>query len=485
MFQRQFLSVVARHRDHPAVIDSHGNARTYGELLQDIDQLRARLHGTGLREGDVVATQLGNSTGYVALLFAMASLGLVHCPVSLASSVEHRAMRLSQVDAAVLITASGIVPAEIDVPGFALCNPSHVTLEAPVHEEQAGLMRMQETSGSTGTPKLALWRQDRLFREILHWVECAGLDASARYLNIHTLDGGHAVDLHVFPALLTGATLYLGEATRIEDNLRTLHEQRISVMSALPAQYLELAQAAQRCAIRLPALAFPFCGGAYLDDLVVLEAELCLGVHIKRIYGSTEFGMILANFAPGLQIGCGMRVVGDVEVRLAILDPAQPEIGEVIARSNHRGSGYFPLPANPVEDATYATGDIARQLADGSLMPLGRANDALLTVHGTQFAPVLEGRIAQAMTFERVVILVDELDRRRAHVVVQTGIATARDWQSELAGLLENMGIVGRTAVLERIPLTPTGKPDRMRLRQQLGEQHADKESFTLLKDLT
>jgi yersiniabactin salicyl-AMP ligase len=47
------------------------------------------------------------------------------------------------------------------------------------------------------------------------------------------------------------------------------------------------------------------------------------------------------------------------------------------------------------------------------------------------------------------------------------------------------MGIVGRIAVLERIPLTPTGKPDRMRLRKQLGEQQADKELLTLLKDLT
>lgn len=78
MFQRQFLSMVAHHRDRPAVIDSHGTSSTYGDLLQAIDLLRARLQAAGLREGDVVATQLGNSTGYVALLFAMASLGLVH-----------------------------------------------------------------------------------------------------------------------------------------------------------------------------------------------------------------------------------------------------------------------------------------------------------------------------------------------------------------------------------------------------------------------
>jgi acyl-coenzyme A synthetase/AMP-(fatty) acid ligase len=485
MLQRQFLSMVAHHRDHPAVVDSHGTSSTYGELLQAIDLLRARLQAAGLREGNVVATQLGNSTGYVALLFAMASLGLVHCPISLASSSDHRAMRLSQVGATVLVTELGIVPDGIDVPGFALQTSIPIGQEAPAWQERNGLMRMQETSGSTGTPKLALWRQDHLFREILHWVECAGLDANARYLNIHTLDGGHAVDLHVFPALLTGATLYLGEASRIEDTLRTLDEQRISVMSALPSQYLALADAAQRFDIRLPALTRPFCGGAYLDDRVVLEAECGLGIHIKRIYGSTEFGMILANFAPGLQVNCGMRPVGDVEVTLAVLDPSQPEVGEIVARSTHRGSGYFPLPANPVEEDTYPTGDIARRLDDGSLMPLGRTGDALLTALGTQFTPVLEGRLAQSLILERVVVLVDEHDRRRAQVVLQASPAIAEEKRPTLVMLLEQLGVAAGIATIERIPLTPTGKPDRMRLRRLLGTRHTGMESIIHLKDLT
>lgn len=471
MFQQQFFSMVARHRDYPAVVDSHGKTRSYGELLQDIDQLRARLHAAGLREGDVVATQLGNSTGYVALLFAMASLGLIHCPVSVASSTHQRAMRLGQVGAALLITEAGIVPAGLGVPGFTLYSPTPVNLKTPAWRDCAGLMRMQETSGSTGAPKLALWRQDRLYREIMHWVDSAGLDAGARYLNIHSLDGGHAVDLHVFPALLTGATLYLGDATQVEHTLRTLHEQRISVMSALPSQYLELAQAAQNTGIRLPALSKPFCGGAYLDDHVVLESERHLGVHLKRIYGSTEFGMVLANFTPTLQVGCGMRPVGDVEVTLEPLDPAQPEVGEIIARSTHRGSGYFPPAPIPCEDQAYATGDIARRLADGSLMPLGRATDALLTQQGMQFAPALEAQIAQAMKFERVVVLVDEQDRRRAHVIVQGNTADAHERLAKLTGGLERLGISANIAVLERIPMTPTGKPDRVRLRKQLGAQ--------------
>lgn len=483
MFLQRFTQVATRRPDHPAVIDRHGVARSYAQLQQDIDLLRARLHAAGLRPGAVVATQLDNSTDYVALLFALASLGLVHCPIGMTSSPGQRAERLTQVAAAMLVTQTGAAAPEADVPAFALqATPCHL-VPAPL-QPHAGLMRMQETSGTTGAPKLALWRQDRLYREILHWVDSAGLDAEQRYLNIHSLDGGHGVDLHVFPALLSGATLYLGEAGEVEANLRTLVQQRISVMSALPSQYLELARAAQRLGLKAEALARPFCGGAYLDDHVVLQTSRHLGAHIQRIYGSTEFGMILANFDAGSQAGCGLYPVGDVQVELAPLDPAQPDIGELIARSDHRGSGYFPLPTVSEEAAAYATGDIAQRLADGSLMPLGRADDALLTQEGTLFAPGLENRIAQRLQFERVVVLVDPKDRRRAHIVLQAAPAQARDRQSELADWLAALGIEAGIAVLERVPLTRSGKPDRARLRTQLGACRADKDSIIFLKDL-
>ncbi|MDD0976706.1 class I adenylate-forming enzyme family protein [Pseudomonas fontis] len=485
MFQQQFHRMVARDQHKLAVIDHLGATRTYAELLHDINQLRGRLHAAGLCEGDVVATQLGNSIGYVALLFAMASLGLVHCPINLASSPEHRALRLDQVHAALLITEHGWVPEGLEIAGFALC-AAQITVNIPGHGHAlSGLMRMQETSGSTGTPKLALWRQDCLFREIMHWVECAGLDATDRYLNIHTLDGGHAVDLHVFPALLTGAMLYLGEATQVEENLCTLAEQRITVMSALPSQYLELAHSAQHQGVRLPALSNPFCGGAYLDDPVVVETERCMGVRIKRIYGSTEFGMILANFDAGLQVSCGLRALGDVKVELHVLDPAQPDIGEIVARSSHRGSGYFPLSADSVEGEAYFSGDIAQRQANGNLMPLGRSTDALLTRQGTQFAPALEGHIALALALTRVVVLVDVEDRRRAHVVIQADAKRAHDAQAKLVQLLDTLGVRAGIAALERIPLTPTGKPDRATLRKQLAALHTVKDAFIILKDLT
>lgn len=485
MLQQQLLRVVAHRQDHPAVVDRHGNIRTYSELLQDIERLRARLHAVGLRKGNVVATQLGNSTGYVALLFAMASLELVHCPISQACSTVHRAKRLKQVDAAVLVTEHGTMPAGTHVPSFALRSQPPATLQPPAHQQQTGLMRMQETSADTGALRLALWRQEHLHREIMQWVECAGLNASARYLNIHSLDSRLATDLHVFPALLTGATLYLGKATQVEQTLRTLVEQSITVMSARASQYLALAQAAEHCGTRLPALVMPLCDDAYLADHVLLEAERCLGIHIKRVYGCAEAGMIMANLTPGLQVGCGMRPLDSVEVTLTDLDPAYPGIGEITSRAAHRGSGYFPQAAHPKEDDVHACGDVARRLDDGSLILMGRVSDALLTTQGVQFTPAIEKHIIQALGVERVVVMVDEYDRRRACVVVQADASVADQHQAALRGLLEQVGISASLTILERIPLTPGGQPDHARLRRQLGVQGLDNDRISLLKTPT
>ena len=84
-----------------------------------------------------------------------------------------------------------------------------------------------------------------------------------------------------------------------------------------------------------------------------------------------------------------------------------------------------------------------------------------------------------------MVVLVDEHDRRRAQVVLQASPAIAEEKRPTLVMLLEQLGVAAGIATIERIPLTPTGKPDRMRLRRLLGTRHTGMESIIHLKDLT
>ncbi|KAF3996232.1 class I adenylate-forming enzyme family protein [Glaciimonas immobilis] len=454
-----------------AVVQVSGSSRTYSELFCDIATLRNRLMQAGVREGQPVATWLDNSLGYVSLIFALASIGAVHCPISRRATNEYIKQRINEIAPVLFVCADDYLPPFINTPTFLL----HVEEPAPFiyipDRIYTGIFRMQETSGSTGRPKLALWRQDRLYSEIQQWIESANLKADDRYLNIHTLDGGHAVDLHVFPALLTGATLFLSNATSAQENLELLEQLKISVISALPHQYLELSKASATCGIRLPYLALPFCGGAYLSNEVVRTAYEQLGIKIKRIYGSTEFGMILANFEDVLQVDCGMLPIGDVSVELDTSNTKNHLVGEIIVRSSHCGSGYYasPYPADYQVDG-YRTGDIAKKTSEGYFLPMGRTSDVLVTASGIQFVGVLENFISSTLDLDLVVILPREQGGTTSQsiVIVQ---AQPEDWQRLrpcINSLLKDRQITAKVEFIVLIPKTPTGKPDRALLPSRL-----------------
>lgn len=465
-----FKNIATNFPNKLAVVQVPGSSRTYSELFTNIETLRRRLVQAGVREGQPVATWLDNSPEYVSLLFALASIGAVHCPISRRATNEHITQRINEIAPVLFVYDGGFLPPYINMPTLLLQGEvPELSIDIP-DRIYGGICRMQETSGSTGTPKLALWRQDRLYSEIRQWINSANLKPEDRYLNIHTLDGGHAVDLHVFPALLTGATLFLSNATSVQQNLQLLEKQKISVMSALPHQYLELSKVSATCGIRLPFLALPFCGGAYLSNEVVHTAYEQLGIKIKRIYGSTEFGMILANFEDVLQVDCGMRPVGNVSVELDTSNTQNPLVGEIIARSPHCGSGYYasPYPADYQVDG-YRTGDIAKQTSDGYFLPMGRTSDVLVTANGIQFAGVLENFISLTFDLESVVVLPGEYgdDSSQSIVIVQ---AQPEDWQRLapcINGLLKDRQVSAKVEFIDLIPKTPTEKPDRALLRSR------------------
>ncbi|MCM0593489.1 MAG: class I adenylate-forming enzyme family protein [Gloeotrichia echinulata DEX184] len=473
MLFQTFRGIAHSHSNKVAIITTKGEQCTYHELLQEIEAQISGLWAAGIRPGEVVSTWLDNSVSYVSLLFALAALGAVHCPISRQASQELAAHRFATVRPLLLISPDGSRPSDNAPPTLSLqqlleYQPKLEYARSP----QTGIFRMQETSGSTGNPKLALWRQDKMLREIEHWISCAGISSNDIMFNIHTLDGGHAVDLHMFPALLCGGTLVLGDIKSPEKTLQAIAAYQATVFSALPQQYQMLVQAADATGInQLPALKLPLCGGGYLSDLIAQESYDRLGIVIKRIYGSTEFGMILANFDDTIQVGCGMYPVGDVEVRLEPLDSADPTLGEIIARSTHRGSGYFTSQGQAEDESEWHhTGDVAKQLGYQAFIPIGRLSDALTTAHGVMFAPQFEEILVAKVPLKQVVVLPGNPKATQDHTIVVAQPASKADQvqvSEELRRIMAECGVSGSLHLVDSISMTPTGKPDKPLLRSR------------------
>lgn len=471
MLFQAFRKVVDSYPNKIAVMTIEGEQYTYLDLLHTVQSQVAGLRAAGINPGDIVSTWLDNSISYVSLLLSLAALGAIHCPINRLTSKDRAAHRFATVKPVLLISSDGSCPSDNA--------PITLSLQQILREPQeldhdcvpqTGIFRMQETSGSTGTPKLAMWRQDKMLHEIEHWVASASISSSDIAFNLHTLDGGHAVDLHVLPALLSGGTLVLGDMESPKKTLRAISDSQATVISALPQQYKMLCEAAEETGInQLPNLRLPMCGGGYLSDLVVQESYDKLGILIRRIYGSTEFGMILANFEPIIQIGCGMHPVGDVTIRLEPLSPENATVGEIVAKSTHCGSGYFGKhDQERSESGWYHTGDVAKQINRQTFMPIGRLSDSLNTLQGVIFAPQFEEILDAKVSLAQVVVLSEKNNMSQDHATIVVQPINQDDrakTDKEIRKIMASYGISGSLHMVESIPMTPTGKPDKPLLR--------------------
>lgn len=458
---------VGRSSGQVAIVSPRGR-RTYGELAADVDALTSGLLAAGVGAGDVVATSFPNDfESYVAIV-ALARIGAVNLPVwpDLTEGEVREALDRA---AAAWLLAEG--PGMGDRPcliygdlleagrGRAL-EPGPVDVDAPFF--------LLETSGTTAEPKLVAFSQRRYMKANRAWIAATGLRADDVTLCIFPPSIGHGLLLSA-GAFLSGGQVVLGEPSWTPGEiLAALECHQVTSFSGLPLHYdLLCAAARDRGGCRLPRLRLPFCGGAYLPPETIERADEVLGVRIKRLYGTTEFGVVLGNLEDRLQSERGMLPLPGVEARLVGEDgEAVPAgaLGEVVARSDSTSLGYLGDEGATVElfrDGWCHTGDLARQDGEGRFWVSGRRSDAIPTSQGYLFPPELESALVSVRGVREAVVLpVGEGEERSLAAFVVGGEADL----GAVSELLEGTGMPARVHPCAEIPRLGSGKPDRGKL---------------------
>ncbi|SCG55569.1 class I adenylate-forming enzyme family protein [Micromonospora humi] len=466
---------VAEERgDRVAVRAADGRETSYAALIRLVDRLTHGLSTVGVAPGDVVATRLTNSPGYVGLILALARSGAVHVPISVSAGPDSVDWSVGRSTPRLLVAEPGHAPPTRRVETVVLDDllAGGAAPGAPsVPGGRAGLFRLLETTGSTGFPKLVGWRQVDLLADRVAWLSYLGITADDVFLTMHPLDVAHGADVHLFPALLAGARLVLSDPGAPPHHLLDdLDRSGATVFSALPRHYELLAGHGPR---DLSRLRLPLCGGAYLSPEVITRARDRLGIRIRRIYGSTEFGIVLGNLDDVPQEDRGMRPLPGVEVSLEPLVAGAPEVGEILARSPHTSIGYHgdaAATAHAFQDGWYRTGDVAERTPSGEFRVLGRAADALAADGGgVRFAPQVEAALQACGPVGEAAVL-PPLPGSEPFVVV-TGVVgvDVAAVRSAAEGVLGEQGLAMPVRVVERIPHTPVGKLDKPLIRRRLG----------------
>ncbi|MCM2389702.1 class I adenylate-forming enzyme family protein [Streptomyces albipurpureus] len=461
-----------------AVETTDGESCTYAQLIERTELMGAGLSAQGVRPGDtVVCHGLPNTPDYVAFILAVAALRACYVPVlaDFDRSAVDRVLTLTQPVLWVGSPHPGAgetAPPRIDLAAL----PVTGTTEAPLATGHADrVFRRLWTSGSTKLPKLVSWKQGPFVRERLRWVADVGIEESDVVFCRHTLDVAHATDLHVFAALLVGARLILTDPrTPPAELLEQLSQRGVTMMSALPSHYEDLVKAAKSHPTGLPTLRRPLCGGAYISPALTRISAETLGIHIRQVYGSTEFGLGLGNMDDIVQSQAGMVPVSGVKARLAPLDESSgPDLGVLVLVSDCTSEGYLhddEANASTFRGGEFWTGDIAERTADGSYRVLGRTTDAIKSANGPLPAPVLDALITErcpavadsvSLTADPETYAPNVLVIARASADASAGTAIA-----QVEGLLRELSLDGVVREVESVPRTIVGKPDKPLIRR-------------------
>lgn len=470
---RAVREVAGARADAVAVTGPDGAVLTYPELVDRVDVLASGLAGRGVGAGDTVAFALRTSADYVALILAVAALGARYCPLMSDFTAEETERAVARTGPVLLVADR---PHLAELPAVApvqLAKAAGRPAPRP-SAPHAGIFRLLWTSGSTGFPKTMAWRQDKLVSERRRWIADTGLGPSDVFLCRHPLDVAHATDLHVFAALLSGARLVLMDPSSSPDAiLDQLERTGATVMSALPAHYEDLVAAvAGRPKPSLSRLRRPLCGGAYLSAALIRRSSERLGVNIRQIYGSTEFGLALGNMDDTPQTDLRLRPVAGVAARVEPLGPQTPALGELVLRSDFTSEGYLDADkanARTFRAGEFWTGDVAELGADGSLRILGRLSEALRGAAGPVLAPMLDDELAERLPGTEAVTLPVAPGAYSDRLVVAVRSAREPEARTQIKAVLAAHGLAGDLRFVDAIPRTPVGKVDKPRLRALCG----------------
>jgi amino acid adenylation domain-containing protein len=389
----------------PAMIEENRTI-TYAQLDQRVAGMVGRLHAVGVGPGAVVGLLLDRSTDWIVAMLAALRAGAAFLPLDPATPKQRLNTLLTKVRPTLLIVRSE----QEAPPDIALLAVDHASHDCPVSIPAAirnpdDLAWIIFTSGSSGTPKAVGVTHRAALNHMHAMSEALPVGPKDRVLHKYS-PAFDACLAEIFPALLSGAAVVIVPAGQQMDArylIETIVRHRVSILDSVPSLIDALLDdPAFDQAVSLRRIV---CGGEALPPRLVAQLAARLPkAEIWNAYGPTEatitatlhrcdarndlhsvpIGRPIAN-TRAYVLGAGKDVMplgcwG--HLFLAGDGLAQGYVGEAAVQDCFVDN---PLPERRGE-RLYATGDIARWRADGTLEFRGRA-DAQIKIRGFRIEP--------------------------------------------------------------------------------------------------
>ena len=488
---RQDAALEDAARQNAALQDgAGGRTLTYAGLRRSTQAWARCLDRAGVPAGAGVALRLADPLGYATALVAILAAGRVVIPLDPAAPAAEvaRVLAVARPQAAVSDSDRGLPP------GLTVLGPAEAQDAAGAEaQDAAGIPGGADaaggiflcTSGTTGTPKGILLREDQLSHVAAAVAGHHRLSPADRGYCCLPLFHVNAEVVGLLATLAARACLVLdGKFTR-RGFWPLIEQRRITWINAVPAIITVLAM--DPPATRVPGrVRFVRSASAPLPPGTLRRFEDAFGIPVVETYGMTEAAsMITANPVDGPRKAGSVGLPAGTEVRVAERAGSAyvPCRAGTVGRVQIRGRGVIREyarggPADAVDPEGWLdTGDLGHLDQDGYLFLAGRADD-VINRGGEKIYPreIEDFLIAQPGVWSAAVVAArDEvLGERPVAYVVPAGPWRRHEMEEALReaceAALPRPKRPSAFCLVQELPLGPTGKVARRRLRDQGGQ---------------
>lgn len=344
------------------------------------------------------------------------------------------------------------------------------------------IMRMGYSGGTTGKPKaipscqrtgmvtLQLMLSDWEWPSVPVVLTCAPLT--------------HAGGAMVMPALLKGGTLLVLPGFEPVAVMQAIQEYKINCMLMVPTMIYALLDHPQFDEFDLSSLETVFYGASSISPIRLKEAIQRIGPVFTQFYGQAEAPMAIATLRKADHdindmtrlASCGRPSPWiHLELQDSEGNPVpEGEPGEICVRGPLVMDGYRDpdLTADALRDGWLHTGDVAVKDAEGFLRIVDRTKDMIVSGGFNVYPREIEDIIAEDPAVSQVAVIGVPHEKWgeavTALIVLRDGKSI--DKQALIDQVVQRKGrLYGpkTVEVIEGIPLTPVGKPDKKALRSQ------------------
>ncbi len=484
----------SRYRDRP-LLSSSERTLSYKQFEAEARCVAAALAKRGIGRGDRVAILLRNCLEFLVVDYAIMKLGAVKIPLNemlSADDVEyifthakvrglvvHTSLAYLVPDPSLLTACAQIVDADgddLEIESFDSWLGEDSRVPELCHDADA-LAAVLYTGGTTGRPKGVMHTQGTIAAVALSGIITAEIAADERLLLTTPLP--HAAGICMYSAMLQGGSAWVAQAFDAEATLKTIAEQKITWLWAVPTMIYRLLDAPGFEDFDLASLRTIVYGAAPITQVRLKQGLACFGPVFLQIYGQTEAPMWMTALSKhdhldeSLLGSCGTPAVG---AEVCIKDDSgntlpYGEVGELCLRAPLVMQGYYEAPELTAESFFQdwlRSGDLGYQREAGHVFLVDRAKDMIISggmnVYCSEVENVVQGHVAVSQV--AVIGIPDDDWGEAVHAVV---VANAEFDTKEFIGFckerLAKYKVPKSVSIVDAIPVTAYGKMDKKALR--------------------